>query len=361
MGLGFTEVNRFRLHKSIETFEEDVLGPKDMDNAAMFSEMHVLITGGAGFIGSNLAEELISIGCCVTVLDNLLTGHVENLSQLMNHPNFTFIEGDIRDFDTCRSAVKGCTHVSHQAALGSVPRSIDDPLLSLHINILGTTNIFFAAKEEGVKRVIFASSSSVYGSDETLPKVEHITGTLLSPYASSKKSTELIQQAFVSCYDMEIIGFRYFNVFGPKQDPNGPYAAVIPKFISMMMEGTAPQIYGDGEQSRDFTHINNVVKGNILGLITPDIGNSNGKVLNLAYGGTTTVNEIFYGIRNSLSAYQPEVSSLEPEYVGKRKGDILHSHADISRVRNSFDFTPTTDLQEGLNQTIGWYIDMDSR
>ena len=332
-----------------------------MDNVTEFSEMHVLITGGAGFIGSNLAEELISKGCSVTVLDNLLTGHIENLSQLMGHPKFSFIEGDIRDFETCRSAVKGCTHVSHQAALGSVPRSIDDPLLSLHINILGTTNVFFAAKEEGVKRVIFASSSSVYGSDETLPKVEAITGTLLSPYASSKRSTELIQQAFVSCYDMEIIGFRYFNVFGPRQDPNGPYAAVIPKFISMMMDGKTPQIYGDGEQSRDFTHINNVVRGNILALITPDIRNSNGKVLNLAYGGTTTVNEIFYGIRTSLSAYQSEITSLEPEYMGKRKGDILHSHADISRVKKSLDFSPTTDLQEGLNQTIAWYVEMDTR
>ena len=332
-----------------------------MDNVTEFSEMHVLITGGAGFIGSNLAEELISKGSSVTVLDNLLTGHIENLSHLMGHPKFSFIEGDIRDFETCRSAVKGCTHISHQAALGSVPRSIDDPLLSLHINILGTTNVFFAAKEEGVKRVIFASSSSVYGSDETLPKVEDITGTLLSPYASSKRSTELIQQAFVSCYDMEIIGFRYFNVFGPRQDPNGPYAAVIPKFISMMMDGKTPQIYGDGEQSRDFTHINNVVRGNILALITPDISNSNGKVLNLAYGGTTTVNEIFYGIRTSLSAYQSEIASLEPEYMGKRKGDILHSHADISRVKKSFDFSPTTDLQEGLNQTIAWYVEMDTR
>tara|TARA_B110000003_G_C16654546_1_gene535862 strand:- start:9662 stop:10660 length:999 start_codon:yes stop_codon:yes gene_type:complete len=332
-----------------------------MDNVTEFSEMHVLITGGAGFIGSNLAEELISKGSSVTVLDNLLTGHIENLSHLMGHPKFSFIEGDIRDFETCRSAVKGCTHISHQAALGSVPRSIDDPLLSLHINILGTTNVFFAAKEEGVKRVIFASSSSVYGSDETLPKVEDITGTLLSPYASSKRSTELIQQAFVSCYDMEIIGFRYFNVFGPRQDPNGPYAAVIPKFISMMMDGKTPQIYGDGEQSRDFTHINNVVRGNILALITPDISNSNGKVLNLAYGGTTTVNEIFYGIRTSLSAYQSEIASLEPEYMGKRKGDILHSHADISRVKKSLDFSPTTDLQEGLNQTIAWYVEMDTR
>ncbi|DAC11924.1 MAG TPA: SDR family NAD(P)-dependent oxidoreductase, partial [Candidatus Poseidoniales archaeon] len=235
------------------------LGPKP-------NELHILITGGAGFIGSNLADECISQGFKVTVLDNLLTGYKENISHLFNNPNFTFIEGDIRDYETCKQAMIGCTHVSHQAALGSVPRSIEDPLLSLNINIIGTANIFFAAKEMGIKRIVFASSSSVYGSDETLPKLEEKTGTLLSPYASSKRSTEMIQQAFVSCYDMEIIGFRYFNVFGPKQDPDGPYAAVIPKFVSLIMNGEIPEIYGDGEQSRDFTHISNVVSGNLLAL-----------------------------------------------------------------------------------------------
>lgn len=321
-----------------------------------YAQMHVLVTGGAGFIGSNLADVLITRGSKVTVLDNLLTGHLENISHLLEHPRFSFIEGDIRDFATCQYAIKGCTHVSHQAALGSVPRSIDDPLLSLHINILGTTNIFFAAKKEGVERVIFASSSSVYGADETLPKVEQITGTLLSPYASSKRSTELIQEAFVSSYDMEIIGFRYFNVFGPKQDPNGPYAAVIPKFISSMMDGEIPHIYGDGEQSRDFTHISNVVEGNILALTHPDVKDINGKVLNLAYGGTTTVNDIFYGIRDALAKHNSGISSLEPKYSNKRKGDILHSHANISKVVSHLGYSPQTDLREGLEQTISWYF-----
>ena len=324
-----------------------------------FGEMHVLITGGAGFIGSNLAEHLINNGCRVTVLDNLLTGHVENIAHLQNHENFNFIEGDIRDYETCRRAVKGCTHVSHQAALGSVPRSIDDPLLSLQINILGTSNVFFAAKEEGVKRVVFASSSSVYGADETLPKVEEKTGMLLSPYASSKRSTELIQQAFVSCYDMEIIGFRYFNVFGPRQDPLGPYAAVIPKFISLMMEGTQPEIYGDGEQSRDFTHISNVLHGNILAMTNPDVAEINGQVLNLAFGGTTTVNDLFYGIRDGLSRSYPSLAKMKPSYKKKRKGDILHSHANINKVQKYLKFNPSTPLQQGLDQTIDWYLNKD--
>lgn len=330
-----------------------------MVDEASYAQMHVLVTGGAGFIGSNLAEVLITKGCKVTVLDNLLTGHLENISHLLNHPQFSFIEGDIRDFETCQSAIKGCTHVSHQAALGSVPRSIDDPLLSLHINILGTTNVFFAAQKEGVKRVIFASSSSVYGTDETLPKVEQITGTLLSPYASSKRSTELIQEAFVSSYDMEIIGFRYFNVFGPKQDPKGPYAAVIPKFISSMMDGEIPQIYGDGEQSRDFTHISNVVEGNILALTSPNVKDINGKVLNLAYGGTTTVNDIFYGIRDALAKHISSLSSLEPQYSNKRKGDILHSHANISMVVSHLGYSPRIDLREGLDQTISWFFNQN--
>ena len=326
-----------------------------MENRSPFSETHVVITGGAGFIGSNLADELINLGSKVTVLDNLMTGHIENISHLLKHPQFTFIEGDIRDFETCQKAVKGCTHVSHQAALGSIPRSIDDPLLSLNINILGTTNIFFASVKEGVRRVTYASSSSVYGTDETLPKVEEKTGMLISPYASSKRSMELIQEAFVNCYDIEIIGFRYFNVFGPRQDPNGPYAAVIPKFISLMMNGETPQIYGDGEQSRDFTHISNVVNGNIKALTIENVDEINGRAINLAFGGTTTVNDIFYGIRNELAKTDSSLASLEPNYFAKRKGDILHSHANIDTAKSHLQYSPGIGLIEGLKQTIDWY------
>ena len=342
-----------------ERFEINVLSPHLMGLGSEPHELHILITGGAGFIGSNLADECISKGYKVTVLDNLLTGYKENISHLLNNPNFTFIEGDIRDYETCKQAMTGCTHVSHQAALGSVPRSIENPLLSLNINIIGTTNIFYAAKEMGIKRVVFASSSSVYGSDETLPKLEEKTGTLLSPYASSKRSTEMIQQAFVSCYDMEIIGFRYFNVFGPKQDPDGPYAAVVPKFISLIMNGETPDIYGDGEQSRDFTHISNVVSGNLLALTKEDVSDINGKVLNLAYGGTTTVNDLFFAIRDSISKFREDISAMKPNYVGWRKGDILHSHANIDKSKKFLEFAPLTTLNEGLNQTIEWYMNQE--
>ncbi len=342
-----------------ERFEINVLSPYCMGLGPKPNELHILITGGAGFIGSNLADECISQGFKVTVLDNLLTGYKENISHLFNNPNFTFIEGDIRDYETCKQAMIGCTHVSHQAALGSVPRSIEDPLLSLNINIIGTANIFFAAKEMGIKRIVFASSSSVYGSDETLPKLEEKTGTLLSPYASSKRSTEMIQQAFVSCYDMEIIGFRYFNVFGPKQDPDGPYAAVIPKFVSLIMNGEIPEIYGDGEQSRDFTHISNVVSGNLLALTKEDVSEINGKVLNLAYGGTTTVNDLFFGIRDSISKFREDISAMQPNYVGRRKGDILHSHANIDKSKKFLEFAPLTTLNEGLDMTIKWYMNQE--
>jgi UDP-N-acetylglucosamine 4-epimerase len=321
------------------------------------SGMHILITGGAGFIGSNLAEQLINDGIKVTVLDNLLTGKFANIAHLMENDLFHFIEGDIRDFQTCKDAVLGCTHISHQAALGSVPRSIDDPITSLDINISGTVNVFRAAVEEGVTRVVFASSSSVYGDDQTLPKTESKLGQVLSPYAASKRSMEFIQQAFVACYDIEILGFRYFNVFGKRQDPQGPYAAVIPKFIMSLANGEAPTIFGDGEQSRDFTHISNVVNGNIAALTQSDLGVLNGKVINLAYGGMTTVNELFYGIRENVALEIPNAVGIEPLYQDKRLGDILHSHADISMAKKELGFIPGIDIKEGLHKTVEWYLE----
>lgn len=318
--------------------------------------MHVLITGGAGFIGSNLAEHLVQSGIRVTVLDNLLTGKIENISQLMEHELFRFIEGDIRDFQTCQNAVSGCTHISHQAALGSVPRSIDDPITTLEINVSGTVNIFRAAVEEGVGRIIFASSSSVYGNDQTLPKTEGKVGEVLSPYAASKRSMELIQQAFVECYDIEILGFRYFNVFGKRQDPDGPYAAVIPKFIMSLSNGNVPVIFGDGEQSRDFTHISNVVNGNTAALTRPSLGILNGKVINLAYGGMTTVNELFYGIRENVGLQNPDALLITPSYQNKRLGDILHSHANIDLAKRELGFVPGIAIDEGLQRTVEWYL-----
>ena len=321
------------------------------------SRMHVLITGGAGFIGSNLAEQLIDDGIKVTVLDNLLTGRIANIAHLLENDLFHFIEGDIRDFQTCKDAVSGCTHISHQAALGSVPRSIDDPITSLEINVSGTVNVFRAAVEEGVTRIVFASSSSVYGDDQTLPKIETQLGQVLSPYAASKRSMEFIQQAFVACYDIEILGFRYFNVFGKRQDPQGPYAAVIPKFIMSLANGEAPTIFGDGEQSRDFTHISNVVNGNIAALTQSNLGILNGKVINLAYGGMTTVNELFYGIRENVALEIPNAIGIEPLYQDKRLGDILHSHADISMAKKELGFIPGIDINEGLHKTVEWYLE----
>ena len=328
-----------------------------MNRVANAPNMHVLITGGAGFIGSNLAEQLISDGIKVTVLDNLLTGRIANIAHLLENDLLHFIEGDIRDFQTCKDAVSGCTHISHQAALGSVPRSIDDPITSLEINVSGTVNVFRAAVEEGVTRIVFASSSSVYGDDQTLPKIETQLGQVLSPYAASKRSMEFIQQAFVACYDIEILGFRYFNVFGKRQDPQGPYAAVIPKFIMSLANGKAPTIFGDGKQSRDFTHISNVVNGNIAALTQPDLGILNGKVINLAYGGMTTVNELFYGIRENVALEIPNAIGIEPLYQDKRLGDILHSHADISMAKKELGFIPGIDINEGLHKTVEWYLE----
>jgi UDP-N-acetylglucosamine 4-epimerase len=327
-----------------------------MSNNSSDSPIHILITGGAGFIGSNLAEHLVQSGIRVTVLDNLLTGKIENISHLMDSELFTFVEGDIRDFQTCKDAAAGCTHISHQAALGSVPRSIDDPITSLEINISGTVNVFRAAVEEGVKRIVFASSSSVYGNDQTLPKTEAKVGEVLSPYAASKRSMELIQQAFVECYDVEILGFRYFNVFGKRQDPEGPYAAVIPKFIMSLANGETPFIFGDGEQSRDFTHISNVVSGNAAALMRPSLGKLNGKVINLAYGGMTTVNELFYGIRENVSRQHPDALAIEPSYQAKRLGDILHSHANIDMAKSELGFVPGIAIDEGLQRTVEWYL-----
>jgi len=327
-----------------------------MSDGLNVTTMHVLVTGGAGFIGSNLAEHLLQQGIRVTVLDNLLTGKIENIAHLMENDLFRFVEGDIRDFQTCLSAAKGCTHISHQAALGSVPRSIDDPITSLDINISGTVNVFRAAVEEGVKRIVFASSSSVYGDDQTLPKSENKVGRVLSPYAASKRSMELIQQAFVECYDLEIMGFRYFNVFGQRQDPDGPYAAVIPKFIMSLANGETPTIFGDGEQSRDFTHISNVVSGNFAALTRLELGSLNGKVVNLAYGGKTTVNELFYGIRKHIARNSPDVMDIEPSYQSTRLGDILHSHADIHLARSELGFVPGIAIDEGLHRTVEWYL-----
>ncbi|HBM16491.1 MAG TPA: LPS biosynthesis protein WbpP [Lentisphaeria bacterium] len=331
----------------------------------MLSNSKVLITGGAGFIGSNLVESFLKNGNKVICLDNLSTGKFENISEYLTNSNFTFIEGDIRNFEECRKACLGVAYVFHHAALGSVSRSIEDPLTVAEVNITGFLNMLLAAKETGVKKVIYASSSSVYGDDETLPKVEPIIGKPLSPYAVTKRTNEMYAENFSRLYGMEIIGLRYFNVFGKKQNPSGAYAAVIPKFITSLMIGEAPIVYGDGSVSRDFTYVDNVVRANYLAAVTkfPDYNNEQltttsqlTSLFNIACGATTSINELFRMIRSEVSKFKPEIARIYPVYKDSRKGEILHSNADISKAKNLLKYFPAISLKEGLSLLINSQI-----
>ncbi len=329
--------------------------------AAMVAEQNgestiVLVTGGAGFIGSNLCDRIIELGYTVRCLDNFMTGKHENIHHLLEHPRFTLLETDLRDYDGCVDAVKDVQIVMHQAALGSVPRSVDDPRTTNAINITGTLNLFDAAQRAGVRRIVYAGSSSAYGDSPVLPKEETHRGDPLSPYAVTKYVGELYGSVFSSLYDMQFITLRYFNVFGPRQDPEGMYAAVIPKFISCMIDGKAPTIFGDGEQTRDFTHIKNVVDGNILAMTTenPDAMN---QTFNIAAGDRTSVNHLFNCIRDLLSERDPSISQMMPKYVGERPGDIPHSTASIEKAKELLGFNPTINVDEGLRMAIDWYWD----
>jgi UDP-N-acetylglucosamine/UDP-N-acetylgalactosamine 4-epimerase len=312
--------------------------------------MRILITGGAGFIGSNLTEYLVSLAEVekVRVLDNLSTGSLKNLENLANNPKFEFIEGDIRNYDTCLKACTGMDLVSHQAALGSVPRSINDPLTTNEVNITGTLNIFTAAKEHKIKRVVYAASSSTYGDHPGLPKVEDKIGNPLSPYAVTKYVNELYAKVYASTYDMELIGLRYFNVFGPRQNPQGPYAAVIPLFIRAVLNNEPPVINGDGEHSRDFTFVGNAVDANVRALTSgnPEAVN---QVYNIAFGERTTLNEVFEMIKGVAG------SDLAPLYGPERKGDVKHSLADISKAKDLLGYQPATSVREGLKTAFEWY------
>ena len=316
--------------------------------------MKVLVTGGAGFIGSHLCDAIIDNGGEVVCLDNFLTGFKKNIEHLLENPNFKLIEGDIRNIDVCRNAMEGCTHVCHQAALGSVPRSVADPLTSNEINIGGTLNIYFSAFEAGIKRVVFASSSSCYGDESSLPKMEHKIGKPLSPYAITKVCDELYASVFQSLYEMEMIGLRYFNVFGPRQDPDGMYAAVIPKFVKSLIQLKPPQIFGDGEQSRDFTYIENVVQMNLKALTT-ESKEATGINYNVACGMSVTVNELFINLREHLAKINPEIATIKPEYVKPRPGDILHSLANIDLAKNNLDYNPEIMFPLGISKAIDWY------
>ena len=312
--------------------------------------MKILVTGGAGFIGSNLVGRLLEDDrfSLVRVMDNLSTGFLKNLEEYENNPKFEFYEGDIRNYDQCLEACNGIDRISHQAALGSVPRSIKDPITTNDVNISGTLNIFNAAREKNIDRVIYAASSSTYGDNDTLPKKEENIGNPLSPYAVTKYVMELYARVFQNLYNIDFVGFRYFNVFGPKQDPNGAYAAVIPLFFKHALEGTNPTINGDGTFSRDFTYVSNVVQANILALTNEDKLALN-EVYNIACGERNDLNILWNYIKKITK------SSSIAFYGQNREGDIPHSLADISKVINKLGYNPSVKIEEGLMHSFEWY------
>lgn len=315
----------------------------------------ILITGGAGFIGSNLCEVLLQQENQVTCLDNFATGKKENIVDFLSNPNFKLIEGDIRNLADCKKAVENKDYVLHQAALGSVSRSIDDPITTNEVNINGFLNMLVASKEAKIKRFIYACSSSTYGDHPGLPKTEGIIGNPLSPYAVTKYVNELYARVFSDLYGIETIGLRYFNVFGPKQDPNGPYAAAIPKFIHSFLEGKAPVIFGDGTQSRDFTYIGNVIKANQLAISTQDKSTLN-TIYNVAYGESTDLNHLLTLIKEILSQNGTNVDKIQPIYEKARLGDIKQSLASIDKIKQKLGYRPEVNLKQGLAQTIKWHL-----
>lgn len=306
-----------------------------------------LVTGGAGFIGSNLCEAITDMGYQVRCLDNLSTGKQENVDILADRPNYTFIKGDIRDLDTCMAACRGVDYVLNEAAWGSVPRSIEMPLLYEEINIRGTLNMMEAARQNGVKKFVFASSSSVYGDHPVLPKVEGQEGNLLSPYALTKRVDEEYAKLYKKLYGLDTYGLRYFNVFGRRQDPDGAYAAVIPKFIKMLLHDEVPTINGDGKQSRDFTYIDNVIEANLKAcLASSEVA---GNIFNVAYGGREYLIDIYYDLCKALG------KNVEPHFGPDRAGDIKHSNADISKAKKLLGYDPDYDFEKGIALAIDWY------
>ena len=315
---------------------------------------NILVTGGAGFIGSNLCEELINLGANVTCLDNFSTGFRENLDAIKDHPNFKLIEGDIRNLEDCKVACENQDFVLHEAALGSVPRSINDPITSNDVNVGGFLNMLVAARDANVKRFVYAASSSTYGDSESLPKVEDVIGKPLSPYAITKYVNELYADVFKRTYDFDTIGLRYFNVFGRKQNPNGAYAAVIPKFVMQLMNHESPVINGGGEYSRDFTYIDNVILMNLLAL-TSDNSESVNQVYNTAFGERTTLNDLVSNLKEYLSDFDPKIADAEVIYGDYRKGDVPHSLASIDKAKKLLEYQPKHSMKEGLKEAVKWY------
>ena len=318
------------------------------------SNYHVLVTGGAGFIGSNLCESLLENGNKVTCLDNFATGKRENIAHLLSNDNFSLVEGDIRNIDDCHKACAGIDYVLHQAALGSVPRSINDPITSNAVNVSGFLNMLVAARDAKVKRFVYAASSSTYGDSKSMPKIEDTIGKPLSPYAVTKYVNELYADIFSTTYGLETIGLRYFNVFGRKQDPNGAYAAVIPKFVMQFMKYESPVINGDGTYSRDFTYIDNVVQMNIRALVSKN-RNAVNTVYNVAYGERTDLNELTTLLKEYLSIYDPKIAEVEVKYGPTRQGDIPHSLASIEKAKELLGYNPAFDIKAGLKEAVNWY------
>ena len=314
----------------------------------------ILVTGGAGFIGSNLTEALLKLNNEVICLDNFATGKKENITPFLTNPNYTLIEGDIRKLSDCQLAVKGVDYVLHQAALGSVPRSIKDPITSNEVNVSGFLNMLTASRDSDVKRFIYAASSSTYGDSEALPKVEDKIGKPLSPYAITKYVNELYADVFSKTYGIETIGLRYFNVFGRKQDPNGAYAAVIPKFVSQFMAGESPVINGNGEFSRDFTYIDNVIQANLLSITTKNKKAIN-TVYNVAFGERNTLKDLVELLKKHLTEFDPKIKDIQVIYGPNRVGDIPHSLASVDKAKNLLAYNPQFSLEKGLKEAVNWY------
>lgn len=306
-----------------------------------------LVTGAAGFIGSNLCEAILKMGFKVKALDDLSTGLQKNVDEFKDNPDYTFIKGDIKNLEICKKACHGVDYVLHQAAWGSVPRSVEMPLFYANNNIIGTVNMLEAATKAGVKKFVYASSSSVYGAEKHLPKIEGVEGNLLSPYAVTKRVAEEYAKQYTKYYNLDTYGLRYFNVFGRRQDPNGAYAAVIPKFLKQLLKDEAPTINGDGKQSRDFTYIDNVIQANLKACLAPS--SASGEAFNIAYGGREYLIDIYSGLTEALG------KKIEPKFGPDRQGDIKHSNADISKARRLLGYEPEYSFEEGIKLAIDWY------
>jgi len=314
----------------------------------------VFVTGGAGFIGSHICDRIIEMGHEVVCFDSLITGFMENIQHLEGHKSFTFIKGDIRDIEDVRAGLEGCTHVCHQAALGSVPRSIQDPVKTNEINVSGSLNVLFEAQNISIERFVFASSSSVYGDNQDMPKIEETVGKVLSPYAVTKSAFEEYARVYHQIHGTKTIGLRYFNVFGPRQSPKGAYAAVIPLFLKHLKEGERPKIFGDGEQTRDFTYVQNAVDANILSLFG-EVTSAFGKTFNVACGETLTINRV-YSIIHHVMKESLEIENIEPIHEPPRSGDIKDSLADLTEAKRNLGYSPNVDFSEGIEYTVRWFL-----